>query len=139
VRVLTASTGLTGYLSWLGVAQVFRVERTRVQLKRGTVQQQTVYGLTDLTPAQASAADLLTYVRGHWLIENQSHWIRDVVFNEDRSQVRVGSLPEVLAALRNTSLGLLRSSGETRIAATTRRLAAQPWQALRLLGITREN
>ena len=62
-----------------------------------------------------------------------------MVFDEDRSRVRVGSIPEVMAALRNAILGLLRSSGETHIAAATRRFAARPWYALQLLGITQEN
>lgn len=59
----------------------------------------------------------------------------DVTFDEDRSQVRSGSLPQVLAALRNTVLGLMRQAGETNIAAACRRFAAQPWEALALLGI----
>ena len=136
---MTASTALAGYLDWPEAAQVFRLERTRVHVKTGVVKHETVYGVTDLKPAQASAKDLLAYVRGQWLIENRSHWERDVVFDEDRSQVRVGSIPELMAALRNTILGLLRSSGETQIAAATRRFQAQPWQALRLLGITPDN
>ncbi|MHB8575413.1 MAG: hypothetical protein ACYDCQ_08785 [Dehalococcoidia bacterium] len=136
---MTASTALAGYLDWPGVCQVFRLERRRVQVKRGVVHAETVYGLTDLTPSQASASDLLAYVRGHWLIENRSHWQRDVVFDEDRSQVRVGSIPQVMAALRNAVIGLLRCSDEPRIAAATRRFAAQPWQALHLLGVTRDN
>ena len=39
--------------------------------------------------------------RGHWGIENRLHWVRDVVFGEDRSQVRTESAPQLLAALRN--------------------------------------
>jgi predicted transposase YbfD/YdcC len=137
--VLTVSTALAGYLDWPGACQVFRLERRRVQRKSDVVHTETVYGLTDLTPAQASASDLLAYVRGQWLIENRSHWQRDVVFDEDRSQVRVGSIPEVMAALRNAVIGLLRISAEPKIATATRRFAAQPWAALRLLGINREN
>jgi len=136
---MTTSTALIGYLDWPGVAQTFRLERRVAAVKTGAVREETVYGVTDLSPAQAMPADLLAYVRGQWLIENRSHWERDVVFDEDRSQVRVGSIPELMAALRNTVLGLVRSSGETHIAATTRRFAAQPWRALRLLGITTDN
>ena len=138
-RVLTASTALAGYLAWPEAAQVFRLERRTVLVKSGNVRAETVYGVTDLRPSQASAADLLAYVRGQWLIENWSHWERDVVFAEDHSQVRVGSIPQVMAALRNASLGVLRSRGERQIAATTRRFAAQPWTALHLLGIDPEN
>jgi len=62
-----------------------------------------------------------------------------VTFDEDRSQVRVGHIPEILAALRNTTIGLMCLVGETNIAAACRRFAAQPWSALTLLGIRLEN
>ena len=58
--------------------------------------------------------------------ENKSHWVRDVTFDEDRSQVRCGNMPPMMAALRNTAIGLLRWAGHTNIAAACRRLAAQP-------------
>ncbi len=121
------------------MAQVFRLERRRVRCTTGEVDEEVVYGLTSLPPARAPAIRLLQYTRGHWCIENRSHWVRDVTFDEDRSQVRVGSIPEVLAALRNATIGLLRTGGERKIAAATRRLAARPWEALALLGITQEN
>jgi len=82
---------------------------------------------------------LLGLVRGHWSIENQSHWVRDVTFDEDRSQVRCGNIPQVMATLRNTAIGLLRWAGYTNIAAACRRLAAQPGLALTLIGIELEN
>jgi hypothetical protein len=44
-----------------------------------------------------------------------------------------------MAALRNTAIGLLRWAGYTNIAAACRRLAAQPIQALALIGIELEN
>ena len=72
-------------------------------------------------------------------IENKSHWVRDVTFDEDRSQVRCGNIPHMMAALRNTAIGLLRWAGHTNIAAACRRLAAQPAQALALIGIAFEN
>ena len=82
---------------------------------------------------------LLALVRGHWYIENQSHWVRDVTFDEDRSQVRCGNIPQVMAALRNTVIGLMRWAGYTNIAAACRRFAAQPALALELIGIELEN
>ena len=82
---------------------------------------------------------LLTLVRGQWQIENKSHWVRDVTFDEDRAQVRCGNIHQVMAALRNSSVGLLRWAGHTIIAAACRRLAAQPVQALALIGIELEN
>ena len=77
--------------------------------------------------------------RHHWRIENRSHWVRDVTFDEDRSQVRCGSTPEVMAAFRNTAIGLLRVAGESNIAAACRRLAANPRSALALIGLPTDN
>ena len=65
--------------------------------------------------------------------------MRDVTFGEDHSQVRRGSTPELMAALRNTAIGALRASGATNIAAACRQLAAQPASALALLGISTDN
>jgi hypothetical protein len=53
--------------------------------------------------------------------------------------VRCGNIPQVMAALRNTTIGLLRCAGHSNIAAACRRLAAQPLQALALIGIALEN
>jgi hypothetical protein len=100
---------------------------------------EVVYGVTSLRPERATPEHLLALVRGQWQIENQGHWGRDVTFDEDRSQVRCGNIPQVLAALRNTAIGLLRWAGHTNIAAACRRLAAQPVEALALIGIILEN
>ena len=100
---------------------------------------EVVYGVTSLRPERATPEPLLTLVRGQWQIENTWHWVRDVPFDEDRSQVRCGNIPQVIAALRNTAIGLLRCAGYPNIAAACRRLAAQPLQALALIGIALEN
>jgi hypothetical protein len=92
--------------------------------------------VTSLEVGRADAGRLLQLVRHHWHIENRSHWVRDVTFEEDRSQVRVGSIPRVMAAIRNTVIGLLRVNGATNIAAATRRMAARTAEALALLGIS---
>lgn len=138
-RRLTASTALVGYHDWPGLAQVFQLER-HVTMKTTRAQRDdVVYGVTSLRPDQAGPERLLGLVRQHWQIENQVHWVRDVTFDEDRSQVRGGSIPQVMAAFRNTAIGLMRWAGETNIAAACRRFAAQPWSALALLGITPDN
>ena len=93
--------------------------------------------MTSLPPQhkRGSPQALLGLLRGHWHIENKSHYVRDVTFDEDRSQVRVGSLPQVLAALRNACISLLRLRGHNNVAAACRHCAAQPQAALDLLGI----
>lgn len=55
-------------------------------------------------------------VRGQWEIENRAHWVRDVTFGEDASQVRAGHGPQVMATLRNLAISLLRQAGQRSIA-----------------------
>ncbi len=74
-------------------------------------------------------------IRCHWHIENKSHWVRDVVFGEDKSQIHCGNAPQVMAAIRNTVIGLIRSAGRNDITAACRKFAAQPRIALELIGI----
>jgi predicted transposase YbfD/YdcC len=138
-RNLTTSEALVGYSTWPGLAQVFEVGRHVIIQKTGQERIEVVYGVTSLPAERATPARVLDLVRGHWSIENKSHWVRDVTFAEDHSQVRCGSIPQVMAALRNTAIGLLRWAGHTNIAAACRRLAAQPAQALALIGIEFEN
>ena len=124
-RNLTTSAALVGYSDWPGLAQVFELGRHVMFQKTGKKRVEVVYGVTSLGPERATPERLLTLVRGQWQIENKSHWVRDVTFDEDRSQVRCGHIPQVMAALRNTAIGLLRGAGHTNIAAACRQLAAQ--------------
>ncbi len=133
VRQLTASTALTGYLAWPGAQQVFQVVRT--VRRKGKLTTQVRYGVTSLGPDQATAAVLLRQRRGHWSIENRLHWIRDATFGEDASHIRSGAAPQVMAALRNSVIGLLRQWRIPNIAAGLRTLAWQPQSPLQLLGI----
>jgi predicted transposase YbfD/YdcC len=138
-RNITTSEALVGYNDWPGLAQVFELGRYVITQNTGAERVEVVYGVTSLRPERVTPGQLLAFVRGHWHIENKSHWVRDVTFDEDRSQVRCGNIPHVMAALRNTTIGLLRWAGHTNIAAACRRLAAQPAQALALIGIAMEN
>ena len=47
------------------------------------------YAITSLSPARAQPAQLLKIWRGHWGIENRSHYVRDVTFGEDACRVRI--------------------------------------------------
>lgn len=136
---MTTSTLLADYLDWPGQQQVFQIERERLHLRSGEVEREVVNGVTSLSAQRAGPERVSHLVRQHWHIENRSHWVRDVTFDEDRSQVRVGSIPQVMAALRNTTIGLIRLSGALNVAAATRRLAARPWEALAMLGLLPDN
>lgn len=133
IRRLTASTALNDYIQWPGVNQVFAYSYKRIEVSTGQVKQKTQYGITSLTPNQAAAADLLALRRGHWTIENKSHWVRDVVLGEDASQVRWGVIPQVMSALRNTALAVLRFAGHQQMSKAMRYFAAHPQHALNLI------
>jgi predicted transposase YbfD/YdcC len=133
VRKLRASTALNEYLDWPHVQQVCCVER-RIT-RKGVTREETAYAITSLSPQQADAQQSLQVWRGHWGIENRLHYVRDVTMKEDASQVRSGSAPEVMAALRNVVLGLLRQTGATNIAAALRHYSYRPREALTLLGV----
>ena len=85
---------------------------------------------------QAKPAQLAAWIRRHWHIENQLHWVRDVTYDEDRSQIRTGTGPHVMAALRNAAIGALRIAGFTNIAAANRHHARDANRPLALLGIS---
>jgi len=65
--------------------------------------------------------------------------VRDVTFDEDRSQVRCGSIAQMMATLHNTGIGLLRAAGYSNIAKACRQMAGQPQRALALIGVDMEN
>lgn len=131
-RELVCSGSLAGYLRFPKVGQVARIER-RV-LRKGELRIEVCYAVTSLSPKRADAAMLQKLWRGHWRIENKLHYVRDVTFGEDLSQVRVGSAPEVMAALRNVVLGLLHLAGVENVAAKLRRNARHPQEALSTMG-----
>jgi hypothetical protein len=125
-RRLETHAVLVGYRDWPGLAPVFQLERQGISKKTGEVREAVVCGVTSLAPERADATRWRALVRGHWHIENTSHGVRDVTCDEDRSPGRCGSIPQVMAGLRHTVIGLRRGAGYTNIAAACRRFAAQP-------------
>jgi predicted transposase YbfD/YdcC len=95
-------------------------------------QRETVFAITSLTPQQASADRLLELARGHWGIENEVHWVKDVVLGEDACRVRTQAGPQILSGLRNAVLRLLHSNRLSKIASALRHLAAFPMKAVQL-------
>jgi predicted transposase YbfD/YdcC len=102
-----------------------RIVRERTSTATGVTSREVAYAVTSLTHDQVTAKQLAILIRGHWAIENRVHWVRDVTFGEDASQVRTGSAPRVLATFRNIAIGLTRRAGQANAAATTRRISNQ--------------
>lgn len=138
IRTLKALTVQTpGGLGFPHAAQALQIRRRRRRLdqpKRFTTE--TVYAITSLNVHQARPAELAAWIRGHWSIENKLHYVRDVTYDEDRSQIRTRTGPQVMAALRNAAISILRLAGVTNIAAANRHHARDSTRPLALLGIT---
>ena len=86
---------------------------------------------------QADAAQLLVWWRGHWSIENRSHYVRDVTLDEDACQICKGDTPQNLAAPRNAIVSMLRLEGHVNIAAALRACTWKTHQMLAMLGIVK--
>ena len=131
VREIWTSDALVGYSDWPHISQVCRIERSVLSKKKK--RRDVSYAVTSISSGKADATRLLKLSRGHWCIENRLHWVKDVTFDEDRCQVRSGAAPQVLSAIRNTVVGLLRIAGNANIAAALRRNAASPSFALDII------
>ncbi len=127
IKVLTAPAWIT----FAGAAQLAQIRRTTNRNGKKTVE--VVYVITSADHRAAPPATLAAWIQGHWGIENRAHWVRDVTFDEDRSQIRTGNGPHVMATLRNTAISLLRLGGATNIAASLRHHAAAADRPIKLL------
>lgn len=100
-RRIWTSTQLNDYVNFPHVGQVFLIERDTLIIKKNKRRHEFVCGVTSLSLAQATPDVVLKYNREHWGIENREHYVRDVTFDENRSQVRTKNGPRMMAALRN--------------------------------------
>jgi predicted transposase YbfD/YdcC len=116
-------------------AQIFRLRRDRGGLDGVRTSKEIVYGITSLPAQLAGPARLNTYTRGHWTIENRLHYVRDVTWGEDASQVRTGNAPRTMAGLRNLATSVLRQTGVTNIAEALRHNARSYTRPLKLFGL----
>jgi predicted transposase YbfD/YdcC len=117
------------WIEFDGAAQVAQLRRTVTANGKKTVE--VVYLIT--SDRDADPATLAVWVRGHWEIENRLHWVRDVTYQEDKSLVRTGNAPRVMASLRSLAISLLRLDGQSNIAAANRHHARDPQRTLQLL------
>jgi hypothetical protein len=126
-------TTVTAGLAFPHAAQALQIVRRRRPLNSRKWSTETVYAVTSLTVTQARPDQLAGILRGHWSIEDRLHWIRDVTYDEDRSQIRARNGPRVMASLRNLAITILRLTGETNIAAALRHHARRPCRPLQTI------
>jgi predicted transposase YbfD/YdcC len=118
--------------SWTGfegAAQVAQLRRTVTKKGRKTVEVACLI----TSDRSASPETLAAWVRRHRHTENKLHWVRDVTYQEDKSLVRTGNAPRVMASLRSLAISILRLDGHANIAAANRHHAHDPQRTLQLL------
>lgn len=133
-RRITRTIKVAAVPDWIdfpGAAQIAQLRRTVTDKATKTVE--VVYLITSANYTAAPPQRLAAWVQGHWSIENRLHWIRDVTFGEDGSQVRAGQAPRVMATCRNLAISMLRITGWDNIAAGLRHHARHPDHALKLV------
>ena len=100
------------------IKQICSVTRDWSKLDGTDKKSETRYLITSV--GKASADELLRASIDHWSIENSSHYVRDETFGEDRSRIRTGHGPQIMATMRNLSIGIIRIAGGVNVAAGIR-------------------
>jgi predicted transposase YbfD/YdcC len=123
-------------LDFSSIRQICKIVRNTMDLKGKNLSEDKQFFITNATPKQADSISLLAILRGHWSIENSSHYVRDVTFGEDASRIRSGSAPRLMATMRNLSIGVMRLGGENNIAKGLRDTSwGRKSDALRAMGL----
>ena len=91
------------YEGWADLQTIVRVQRERHF--NDTIQRETSYYISSLP---SNAALILSAIRCHWSIENNLHWVLDVVFREDQARIRKQNSPQNMALLRKIALNILK-------------------------------
>lgn len=103
---------------WKGIKSLIKVERTGT--RAGKEYHEVVYYISSLF---CQAKDSSLGIRGHWSIENRLHWVKDMIFHEDDSRIRMGNAPANLSVIRAIALNILRRNGHAFITSAQRFLS----------------
>lgn len=108
LRMIHDVAWLAGRHEFPGLKGLAELIATREQVTGKIETSRRLYLLSQ----KMAAAQALAAIRAHWMIENQLHWVLDVVFDEDRSRARRENAPLNLAVLRRIALNLTRANPE---------------------------
>ncbi len=116
VEVFDCLAGIAS--DWLGLRCIIRVHRHGT--RQGKPYTQWSYYITSLA---TTARQFAEGIRGHWGIENQLHWVKDVVLSEDACPLKLAHAPANWGLIRTWVVNLFRLQGETSITKAQRRVA----------------
>lgn len=134
----TVRVAPAGDIDFPHAGQVLRIHRVTGATTGPWLTKQTVYGISDLRVDQAGPDHMMIHGREHWSVENRSHYVRDVTFHEDKSQIRTGRAPHAMATIRNFVIAAIRVAGYANIASARRWISRQASRVLTLFDLTPE-
>jgi predicted transposase YbfD/YdcC len=94
---------------WKNLGCIIMVYRHTI-LEDGSLRSDTSYYMSSLKDTKAP--DIQRYIRGHWAIENNCHWVIDTVFKEDANQVTNRNSAKNLSTMRRIVLNALKHAPE---------------------------
>lgn len=94
-------------IHWKGIKTIIKIESERYMKSNGKTERETRYYISS---KDASALQFNDYVRGHWAIENNLHWMLDVVFGEDFKRKRKGNSAHNMNTLYKIVLPILKQN-----------------------------
>jgi predicted transposase YbfD/YdcC len=112
---------LKNIAGWPDLRSIIRVCSTRQRALGGAPTEEIGFYVSS---AQADAQRFNSWVREHWGIENQVHWMLDVIFDEDGSRIRKGHADENMAIIRRTALNICRLLPDKKKSLARKRKAA---------------
>lgn len=92
--------------AWVGLQRVIKVERRGT--RSGKPFEETMFYLSSLN---LEAKDLAQRIRDHWRVENNLHWVKDVVLGEDQAPLCAGHALTNFAIIRTLVVNLFRLNG----------------------------
>ena len=125
-------TGAEG-IDFPDARQAAFIRREIFEISGGRISKEHALILTSRKQGTMTAADVNKHARGHWGIENKSHYVRDTVYREDHGQAWAGDGPQALASLRNLALGLFRMKNVKAIKETTEWVCRDQTRALQFM------
>jgi predicted transposase YbfD/YdcC len=132
IEARTLKTAHVNGMDFPHARQAVKITRRREDAATGKTTRQTIYAITSLTSARATAPDLARLVREHWSIEAHHH-IRDTTFSEDTATSRTGAGPANLATIRAAIIAAIKDAGYLHVP-EGRRDHTTPAEALHLHG-----
>jgi len=92
--------------AWVGVQRVVKVERRGT--RSGKPFKETMFYLSSL---KLDAKEFAQRIRDHWQVENNLHWVKDVVLGEDKAPLCAGHALTNFAIIRTLVVNLFRLNG----------------------------